>query len=110
MVIELFFICLIRTFHIRKNGSSISCSVAILNTEMRFDGNALTFCLTLLCEQICMYVYTCSGYVGRCCVTYVVAEVTNCKQADIDYRGHEENFSEHGGVMDYEQDRNRQKR
>lgn len=54
--------------------------------------------------------YTSFGYVGRCCVTYVVAEVTNCKQADIDYRGHEENFSEHGGVMDYEHDRNRQKR
>ncbi|KAL8542670.1 hypothetical protein ACS0TY_003522 [Phlomoides rotata] len=31
-------------------------------------------------------------------------------KANIDYRGHEENFSEHGGVMDYEQDRNCQKR
>ncbi|KAK6121616.1 hypothetical protein DH2020_044643 [Rehmannia glutinosa] len=31
-------------------------------------------------------------------------------KADIDFRGHEEIFSEHGGVMDYEQDRSRPKR
>lgn len=43
-------------------------------------------------------------------VSYVVAEVTNCKQADIDFRGHEEIFSEHGGVMDFEEDRSRSKR
>ncbi|KAK6143047.1 hypothetical protein DH2020_023395 [Rehmannia glutinosa] len=30
-------------------------------------------------------------------------------KADIDFRGHEEIFSEHGGVMDYEQDRSRPK-
>jgi hypothetical protein len=44
------------------------------------------------------------------CLTYVVAEVTNCKQADIDFRGHEEIYSEPGGVMDYEEDRSRPKR
>lgn len=43
-------------------------------------------------------------------LTYVVAEVTNCKQADIDFRGHEEIYSESGGVMDYEEDRGRPKR
>lgn len=43
------------------------------------------------------------------CLTYIVAEVTN-KQADIDYRGHEEMYSEPGGVMDYEEDRSRPKR
>ena len=47
---------------------------------------------------------------GRCCLTYIVAEVTNCEQAAIDSRGHEENFSELGGVMDYDHDRNRPKR
>ncbi|KAI3449054.1 hypothetical protein Pfo_005719 [Paulownia fortunei] len=31
-------------------------------------------------------------------------------KADIDFRGHEEIFSEHGGVMDYDQDRSRPKR
>ncbi|KAG6437820.1 hypothetical protein SASPL_102750 [Salvia splendens] len=31
-------------------------------------------------------------------------------KADIDYPGHEENFSELGGVMDHDQDRNRPKR
>lgn len=66
--------------------------------------------MTFLCDSTCKVVYTRSGYVGRCCLTYIVAEVTNCKQADIDYRGHEENFSELGGVMDYDQDRNRPKR
>lgn len=44
------------------------------------------------------------------CLTYIVAEVTNCKQADIDFRGHEEIYSEPGGVMDYEEDRSRPKR
>jgi hypothetical protein len=43
-------------------------------------------------------------------LTYVVAEVTHCKQADIDFRGHEEIYSEPGGVMDYEEDRSRPKR
>ena len=43
-------------------------------------------------------------------LTYVVAEVTNCEQADIDFRGHEEIYSEPGGVMDYEEDRSRPKR
>ena len=50
---------------------------------------------------------------GTCwsmCLTYIVAEVTNCKQADIDFRGHEEIYSEPGGVMDYEEDRSRPKR
>lgn len=42
-------------------------------------------------------------------VAYIVAEVTNCKQAD-DFRGHEEICSEPGGVMDYEEDRTRPKR
>ncbi|KAL5150593.1 COP9 signalosome complex subunit 7 [Glycine soja] len=37
-------------------------------------------------------------------------EVTHCKQADIDFRGHEEICSESGGVMDYEEDRSRPKR
>ncbi|CAK7347733.1 unnamed protein product [Dovyalis caffra] len=31
-------------------------------------------------------------------------------KADIDYRGHEETYSESGGVMDYEEDRSRPKR
>lgn len=44
------------------------------------------------------------------CLTYIVAEVTNCEQADVDFRGHEEIFSESGGVMDYEEDRGRPKR
>ncbi|XP_023005065.1 COP9 signalosome complex subunit 7-like isoform X5 [Cucurbita maxima] len=43
-------------------------------------------------------------------VPYIMAEVTNCKQADIDIRGHEEVYSEPGGVMDYEEDRSRPKR
>ncbi|XP_031392430.1 COP9 signalosome complex subunit 7 isoform X3 [Punica granatum] len=42
-------------------------------------------------------------------LTYVVAEVATCKQAD-DFRGHEEIYSEPGGVMDYEEDRTRPKR
>lgn len=37
-------------------------------------------------------------------VSYVVAEVTNCKQGDVEFRGHEEIFAEHGGVMDVEED------
>ncbi|XP_050156672.1 COP9 signalosome complex subunit 7-like isoform X2 [Malus sylvestris] len=32
------------------------------------------------------------------------------KQADVDFRGHEEIYSEPGGVMDYEEDRSRPKR
>lgn len=40
------------------------------------------------------------------CLTYVVTEV----QAAIDFRGHEEAYSEPGGVMDYEEDRSRPKR
>ncbi|KAJ0053859.1 hypothetical protein Pint_00103 [Pistacia integerrima] len=44
------------------------------------------------------------------CLTYIVAEVTHCKQADVDFRGHEEIYSEPGGVMDYEEDRSRPKR
>ncbi|KAK6918650.1 hypothetical protein RJ641_017072 [Dillenia turbinata] len=45
------------------------------------------------------------------CLTYFVAEVTPCKQAaDVDFRGHEEIYSEPGGVMDYEEDRSRPKR
>ncbi|KAM0015739.1 hypothetical protein Hdeb2414_s0032g00714111 [Helianthus debilis subsp. tardiflorus] len=43
-------------------------------------------------------------------LTYVVAEVTNCEQEDIDFRGHEEMFPEPGGVMDYDEDRSRPKR
>ncbi|KAK6162650.1 hypothetical protein DH2020_002491 [Rehmannia glutinosa] len=42
-------------------------------------------------------------------VSYVVAEVTNCKQADVEFRGHEDVFSEHGGVMDFEEDRSRRR-
>ncbi|KAJ6940111.1 COP9 signalosome complex subunit 7-like isoform X1 [Populus alba x Populus x berolinensis] len=41
---------------------------------------------------------------------FIFLEVTNCKQADIDFRGHEEIYSEPGGVMDYEEDRSRPKR
>lgn len=44
------------------------------------------------------------------CLTYFVAEVPPCKQADSDFRGHEEIYSESGGVMDYEEDRSRPKR
>lgn len=43
------------------------------------------------------------------CLTYLVAEV-HCKQADAELRGHEEVYSEPGGVMDYEEDRSRPKR
>ncbi|KAI7751524.1 hypothetical protein M8C21_013383 [Ambrosia artemisiifolia] len=43
-------------------------------------------------------------------LTYVVAEVTNYEQADIDFRGHEEMFPEPAGVMDYDEDRSRPKR
>ncbi|MQL80524.1 hypothetical protein Taro_012958 [Colocasia esculenta] len=40
------------------------------------------------------------------CLTYLVAEVPQFKQADMDLRGHEEIiYSEPGGVMDYEEDR-----
>lgn len=42
--------------------------------------------------------------------TYIVAEVPYCKQADIDFRGHGEIYSEPGGVMDHEEDRSRPKR
>ncbi|KAL6499454.1 COP9 signalosome complex subunit 7 [Orobanche hederae] len=41
--------------------------------------------------------------------TLSLKEVTN-KQADIEFRGHDEVFSEHGGVMDFEEDRSRPKR
>ncbi|URD89539.1 COP9 signalosome complex subunit [Musa troglodytarum] len=37
-------------------------------------------------------------------------EVKHFKQADLDLRGHEESFSESGGMMDYEEDRVRPKR
>ena len=50
------------------------------------------------------------GICWSMCLTYIVAEVTHCKQADIDFRGHEEIYSEPGGVMDYEEDRSRPKR
>ncbi|KAL6124499.1 hypothetical protein ACLB2K_077011 [Fragaria x ananassa] len=44
-------------------------------------------------------------------VLYVcTSEVPPCKQADNDFRGHEEIYSEPGGVMDYEEDRSRPKR
>ncbi|KAM7260761.1 hypothetical protein ACFE04_026236 [Oxalis oulophora] len=43
-------------------------------------------------------------------LTYVLAEVTNFKQADMEFREHEEVYSEPGGVMDYEEDRGRPKR
>lgn len=41
------------------------------------------------------------------CLTYMVTEVN---QADLDSRGHEEMYSEAGGLMDYEEDRARPKR
>jgi len=50
------------------------------------------------------------GMYWSTCLTYIVAEVTHCKQADIDFRGHEEICAESGGVMDYEEDRSRPKR
>jgi hypothetical protein len=50
------------------------------------------------------------GIYWSTCLTYIVAEVTHCKQADIDFRGHEEICAESGGVMDYEEDRSRPKR
>lgn len=55
-------------------------------------------------------IFSSTGICWSMCLTYVVAEVTNCKQADVDFRGHEEIFSESGGVMDYEEDRGRPKR
>ncbi|GAV82458.1 PCI domain-containing protein [Cephalotus follicularis] len=39
-----------------------------------------------------------------------VKKSLSLKQADIDFRGHEEIYSEPGGVMDYEEDRSRPKR
>lgn len=78
---------------------------------MRFGWYVLYLYSSLLLNSITRTsMNTSSGYVSRCCLTYVVAEVTKCKQADIDYRGHGENSSEHDGVMDYDQDRNRPKR
>ncbi|KAF3946021.1 hypothetical protein CMV_027665 [Castanea mollissima] len=52
----------------------------------------------------------CTNLGGRCKEVHFSQEVTNCKQADIDFRGHEEIYSEPGGVMDYEEDRSRPKR
>lgn len=54
--------------------------------------------------------YLNTGIYLSMCLTYIVAEVTNCKQANIDIREHEEIYSEPGGVMDYEEDRSRPKR
>lgn len=63
---------------------------------------------------VCIWVCTFIGCISPCLssgicwsmwFTYVLAEVTPCKQADIDFRGHEEIYSEPGGVMDYEEDR-----
>lgn len=51
-----------------------------------------------------------AGICRSMCLTYAMAEVTNCKQADIDFRGQEEIYFESGGVMDYEEDRSRPKR
>jgi hypothetical protein len=39
-----------------------------------------------------------------------MAEVEQCKQADIDLRGHDDFLSESGGMMDFEEDRIRPKR
>ncbi|CAN1145955.1 COP9 signalosome complex subunit 7 [Linum perenne] len=64
-------------------------------------------------KSLSVKVASADSYVGVCrsmCLTYVVAEVTPCKQADADFRGHEEIYSEPGGVMDYEEDRSRPKR
>ncbi|XP_038907171.1 COP9 signalosome complex subunit 7 isoform X1 [Benincasa hispida] len=47
---------------------------------------------------------------GRSKGVTFLEEVTNCKQANIDIREHEEIYSEPGGVMDYEEDRSRPKR
>lgn len=44
------------------------------------------------------------------CLTYIVAEVKTYEQAELEFRGHEEFFSESGGVMDYDEDRTRPKR
>ena len=43
-------------------------------------------------------------------VSYLMAEVEQCKQADIDLRGHDDFLSESGGMMDFEEDRIRPKR
>lgn len=69
----------------------------------------LSSCLSLsLCWRLILYLNT--GIFLSICLTYSVAEATNCKQADVDFRGHEEIYSESGGVMDYEEDRGRPKR
>ncbi len=43
-------------------------------------------------------------------VSYLMAEVEQFKQADIDLRGHDDFLSEPGGIMDFEEDRIRPKR
>jgi len=43
-------------------------------------------------------------------VSYLMAEVEQFKQADIDIRGHDDFLSESGGIMDFEEDRIRPKR
>lgn len=49
-------------------------------------------------------------YISLCSLTYIVAEVAHCGQADAELRGHEETFGEPSGVMDYEEERSRPKR
>lgn len=45
------------------------------------------------------------------CLTYMVAEVTHCKQAEMEFQGYEEIiYSGLGGLMDYAEDRSRPKR
>jgi COP9 signalosome complex subunit 7 len=43
-------------------------------------------------------------------VSYLMAEVEQFKQADIDIRGHDDYLSESVGIMDFEEDRVRPKR
>lgn len=58
-----------------------------------------------------IYSYQIIGVCWSMCLTYMVAEVTNFKQEDTEFRGHEEiSYAEPGGVMDYEEDRSRPKR
>ncbi|WJX77238.1 COP9 signalosome complex subunit 7, variant 2 [Trifolium repens] len=79
------------------------------DVEEKVDEVKKTLFKAILCNLKCLLFFMIGIYLSTC-LTYIVAEVTHCKQGDIDFRGHEEICSESGGVMDYEEDRSRPKR
>ncbi|PNY09976.1 cop9 signalosome complex subunit 7-like protein [Trifolium pratense] len=78
------------------------------DVEEKVDEVKKSLFKAILCNLKCLFFMI--GIYWSTCLTYIVAEVTHCKQGDIDFRGHEEICSESGGVMDYEEDRSRPKR